>query len=110
MKKNESMVDRIIRIIIGIILIYLGWVTLSNNLWGIILDIIGIILIITGLTGYCHLYKLLGMKTCEKCGGGAPMSETAQEPNMPQPQNEMNANEEKTPEESSSEEGQTQQQ
>jgi uncharacterized membrane protein HdeD (DUF308 family) len=66
MKANESSFDRGIRIILGIILIILGWLALGNNTLGLILDIIGIILIITGITGFCLLYTLLGMSTKKK--------------------------------------------
>jgi len=66
MKGNESGTDRVIRIIVGIILIILGWMALGNNVLGIILDIIGIILIITGITGFCLIYTLLGMSTKKK--------------------------------------------
>lgn len=66
MKGNESGSDRVIRIILGIILIILGWFVLSNNTLGVILDIIGIILIITGITGFCLLYTLFGMSTRKK--------------------------------------------
>ncbi len=65
--KNVGLIDRIIRIILGVVLIYVGWVVWENNIAGIILDIVGIILIITGIAGYCWLYKLLGIKTCKVC-------------------------------------------
>jgi hypothetical protein len=63
MKANESGADRLIRIIAGIVLFMLGWGILKNNLLGIIFDILGIILFITGITGFCGLYKLLGIST-----------------------------------------------
>jgi hypothetical protein len=66
MKGNESGTDRVIRIIVGIILIILGWFVLGNNTLGVILDIIGLILVITGITGFCLLYTLLGMSTKKK--------------------------------------------
>jgi Trk-type K+ transport system membrane component len=44
----------------------LGWIALGNNTLGVILDIIGIILIITGITGFCLLYTLFGMSTKKK--------------------------------------------
>ena len=66
MKANESATDRVIRIILGIILIVLGWFVLGHNTLGVILYIIGIILVTTGITGFCWLYKLLGMSTKKK--------------------------------------------
>lgn len=65
MKKNEGMIDRIIRAIIGIVAIYLayakfsGWVAIGGY-------IIGIIAIGTAIAGYCYLYELLGINTKDK--------------------------------------------
>jgi hypothetical protein len=63
MKKNESGLDRIIRVIVGIVLIglfvagtvsgWLGWVTLF----------IGAVLLGTGIIGFCPLYAALKMRT-----------------------------------------------
>jgi hypothetical protein len=63
MKTNEGGADRLIRIIAGVVLFMLGWGILKNNLLGIIFDILGIILFVTGITGFCGLYKLLGIST-----------------------------------------------
>jgi len=63
MKANESGTDRVVRFILGIIFLILGWAVLHNNVLGVILDIIGIILIITAITGFCLLYSLLGINT-----------------------------------------------
>ncbi|MFQ6002832.1 MAG: DUF2892 domain-containing protein [Candidatus Zixiibacteriota bacterium] len=63
MKPNEGTTDRLIRLILGVVLISTGWPILGNNTLGIILDIIGIILFITGITGSCMLYKILGINT-----------------------------------------------
>ncbi|MCJ7496945.1 MAG: DUF2892 domain-containing protein [candidate division Zixibacteria bacterium] len=63
MKSNEGGADRLIRIIAGVVLFMLGWGILKNNLLGIIFDILGVILFVTGITGFCGLYKLLGIST-----------------------------------------------
>lgn len=59
MKTNEGMVDRAIRIILGLVLIGLA-VTGRWTPWGWI----GVIPLVTGLVGFCGLYQLLGIKTC----------------------------------------------
>ena len=68
MKKNEGTVDRIIRVILGIILIGLG--VYFQSTWGlvamIVLIVLGLIAIITGITGFCGLYKLLKISTIKK--------------------------------------------
>jgi uncharacterized membrane protein HdeD (DUF308 family) len=63
MKPNEGTTDRLIRLILGVVLIIIGWPVLGNNTLGIILDIIGVILLITGITGFCGLYKIFGIDT-----------------------------------------------
>ena len=56
---NVGTVDRIIRIIIGLVLITLAF-TGTVGLWGYI----GIIPLVTGLLKWCPLYTLLGVQTC----------------------------------------------
>lgn len=60
MKTNMAGWDRIIRIIIGIILIY-QWITIGGLWW--IAGVVGIVFILTSIIGYCPLYTLLGFKT-----------------------------------------------
>ncbi|MGC8554605.1 MAG: YgaP family membrane protein [Candidatus Acidulodesulfobacterium sp.] len=68
MKTNESGTDRVIRVILGIVLIVVGALALKGaEVLGIILIIVGLIALITGLTGFCALYTLLGINTCKKC-------------------------------------------
>jgi hypothetical protein len=68
MKTNESSTDRTIRIIIGLILLALGMYEIGSSMvFGIALIIIGAIALITGITGFCGLYSILGISTCKKC-------------------------------------------
>ena len=64
-EKNVGAVDRVIRIILGIILIYVGWGWLHGIPKGIVY-LIGLILIVTGILGTCLLYSLLGTNTLPK--------------------------------------------
>jgi hypothetical protein len=61
MNKNMEPVDRIIRAVIGIIIITLG---LINHSW---LGLIGFIPLTTAGIGFCPLYKILGIKSCSNC-------------------------------------------
>jgi membrane-bound ClpP family serine protease len=63
MKPNEGPIDRIARVVLGIVLIIIGWSVLGNSVLGVILDIIGVILLITAITGSCAIYRLLGIST-----------------------------------------------
>ena len=67
-KKNESAVDRIIRAIVGVVILVIGiYEVKSLAVLGIILIIVGAVLIITAITGFCLLYTLLGISTCTDC-------------------------------------------
>ncbi len=63
MKANESTTDRVIRIVLGLILIYLYFSNTVTGTLGIILVILGVVAAITGITGFCGIYKLLGIST-----------------------------------------------
>jgi len=57
-KKNVGKTDRIIRIVLGILLVGNVFFALQNPIgW------IGVILIVTGIAGTCPLYSLLNMNT-----------------------------------------------
>lgn len=61
MTRNEGSIDRILRIIVGIVLIALVFVG-PRTPWGWI----GIVPLLTGLVGMCPLYSLLGINTCPR--------------------------------------------
>ncbi len=60
MKCNVGTIDKVIRIILGIVLISLVFVG-PQTPWGWI----GLIPLVTGLVGFCPLYALLGLNTCQ---------------------------------------------
>jgi hypothetical protein len=64
MKTNEGTIDRVVRIILGLVLIGLA-ASGTIGLWGWI----GIIPLVTGLSGFCLLYQLLGVNTSPASGG-----------------------------------------
>ena len=66
MKLNEGSVDRIIRVIVGIAVLALG---LFGGIGGWLLwvaYILGTILLITGIVGFCPLYTLFKFNTAKK--------------------------------------------
>jgi len=63
MKMNQSKIDRIIRVILGIVLLALGWGGIVGGNWGLFLKIFGFIPLITGLVGWCPIYALFKFKT-----------------------------------------------
>lgn len=61
MKKNEGKLDRIIRVVLGIVLVIALFFV--DGALKIILGVIGAVLLITGVLGFCGIYKLLGINT-----------------------------------------------
>ncbi len=62
-KANESGVDRIVRVVLGIVLLVLGWGGIVSGGWGLFLKIIGFLPLLTGLVGFCPLYALFKIAT-----------------------------------------------
>jgi hypothetical protein len=62
MKKNVGSVERVIRIIAGIVILSLAFVG-PKSPWAYL----GIIPLATGLIGWCPPYALLGLSTCKNC-------------------------------------------
>ncbi|GAB4581382.1 MAG: hypothetical protein Fur0022_41290 [Anaerolineales bacterium] len=60
---NESTPDRIIRIVLGIILLYLGLAGVVSGGLGVVLGVVGGIALLTGLIGWCPAYSLLKFST-----------------------------------------------
>ena len=59
MKSNVGGIDRIGRIVVGLILIALA-LTGTVGAWGWI----GVVPLLTGAMGFCPLYPLIGLNTC----------------------------------------------
>lgn len=60
MTRNEGSIDRILRVIAGLVLIALA-VSGTFSPWGWI----GVIPLITGLVGWCPVYSIFGINTCK---------------------------------------------
>ena len=59
MKSNVGGIDRLLRIVAGLVLIALA-ATGTVGMWGWI----GVVPLLTGLIGWCPVYPLLGINTC----------------------------------------------
>jgi len=66
MKTNESGLDRVIRVIAGAALLALYFTHVVVGGLGIVAVIIGAVLLITGVVGFCPLYALLKIQTNKK--------------------------------------------
>ncbi len=56
---NEGTLDRGLRVVIGLAILSLTVVGPSSA-WGLL----GLVPLVTGLAGFCPLYRLLGIRTC----------------------------------------------
>lgn len=63
--RNIGNLDRIFRIVVGIMLIIIG-VIFTEGSSMIIISIIGLILLVSGITGICPTYSLIGISTKRK--------------------------------------------
>lgn len=60
MKINVGSTDRILRIIVGLVIIGVG--AYYQSWWGVI----GLVPLLTGLFRFCALYTVFGMNTCKR--------------------------------------------
>ena len=60
---NEAGWDRIVRVLAGILLLALGFGGVVAGTFGLVFKIIGTLLLVTGLAGYCPVYALLKVRT-----------------------------------------------
>lgn len=71
MERNIGDVERVVRVVAGLLILSLVFVG-PKSLWGLI----GIMPILTGLSGWCPPYSLLGINTCgvkkDKAAGKTP--------------------------------------
>lgn len=57
--RNENVVDRVLRIVLGVVVLSLAFVGPATP-WGFL----GLVPLVTGLIGSCPLYTLFGLSTC----------------------------------------------
>jgi hypothetical protein len=60
--RNESTVDRVVRVVLGLVLLSLLAIGPVPG-WGLI-GLVGLVPLVTGGLGSCPLYTLFGISTC----------------------------------------------
>jgi hypothetical protein len=58
MNRNEGTIDRTVRVLLGLALLALVFV--GPRSW---LGLVGLVPLLTGVVGFCPLYKLMGIRT-----------------------------------------------
>ncbi|PKO07954.1 MAG: DUF2892 domain-containing protein [Chloroflexi bacterium HGW-Chloroflexi-2] len=60
---NEAGWDRIVRVILGVVLLILAFSNIVSGGLGTLFIIVGIVALLTGLSGICPAYMLLKFRT-----------------------------------------------
>ena len=66
METNEGTVDRVVRLIFGLVLIYVGFAQIvTAGILTYVIAVVGLIMLVTGATEHCQLYTFAGINTCK---------------------------------------------
>jgi len=57
MNADEGTIDRVVRAVLGVVLLYVGLFVLGGATLGVALDVLGLLAVFTGATGLCPLYR-----------------------------------------------------
>jgi hypothetical protein len=60
---NEAGWDRAIRVVLGLVLLYLGWGGVVGGTAGTVFKIVGFLPLATGLIGWCPAYTACNIRT-----------------------------------------------
>jgi len=63
MSRNESSIDRLIRVIIAIAATGVAFAVGAASVFGIILFVVAAIMLVTAAVGFCPIYRILGLRT-----------------------------------------------
>lgn len=63
MRTNESTLDRVIRIILASAALVVALLVGAGSPIGVALLVVAAVMLITGLVGFCPVYRILGMRT-----------------------------------------------
>jgi hypothetical protein len=64
MTQNEGSADRIIRVVLAAVAVVAAFVLGASSVVGIVLFVVAGVLLVTAATGFCPLYRVLGISTC----------------------------------------------
>ena len=68
---NVGVIDRILRAALGVVLLYLAFISglslFSAPLFKFGAAVIGVVMLATSILKMCPIYSILGLKTCKDC-------------------------------------------
>ncbi|HYG63343.1 MAG TPA: DUF2892 domain-containing protein [Thermoanaerobaculia bacterium] len=62
---NLSAGERVIRVVLGLLMLAAGWSGWVPGVWAVALKAFGWVPLLTGLIGWCPFYALLGIRTAK---------------------------------------------
>lgn len=65
MNANVGSTDKMIRIVAGIVAAVVAFLVGAGSVLGIVLLVVAAVMLVTGFTGFCPLYRLIGVNTCK---------------------------------------------
>jgi hypothetical protein len=65
MKNNMGVLDKIIRVLVAAVFVYLFYTEKITGTLGYILLVFAGVFLLTSLISFCPLYTVLGIKTCK---------------------------------------------
>ena len=71
MTANEGTADRAVRAVAGIAILVIAWMWLGlavGALLGVLAAVVGVVLLVTAVVGFCPAYRMVGMSTCKLKG------------------------------------------
>lgn len=66
MKRNMGFLDRTVRTLIAVSIIGISYTGIISGTLAVILFIVSAIFLLTSIFGYCPLYSLLNINTCQR--------------------------------------------
>ena len=66
MEKNAGTIDRVVRVVIGIVLLYAVATGMVQGIVMYVAGLLGIMMLITAALAYCPLYPVMKMDTTSK--------------------------------------------
>ncbi len=67
MKANVGGIDRILRGLMGVVLLSAGFLAGLASPWNYVAMGVGAVMLVTALFRFCPLYPILGISSCKKC-------------------------------------------
>ena len=66
MEKNVGTIDRIVRIVVGIILVYVAVFVIGKGILMYVVGLLGLIMLAAAVLAYCPLYPIMKINTAAK--------------------------------------------